>query len=126
MLRVVVQQLQPFLRRVVRRQQFPFTELRINRRKEVFQGHPLLGRHPPRRLNGPFDGTLLRALDNGSQNRAVHKIGPVEHLALSAAKPYRQQAVLLGPLENGLDDLVGQLSADGCLITRTRSEQGGV
>src|SRR5579883_2888989 len=79
LLRMVVQQLEPFLGRIVGRQHLAFAKLRMDRGHDIINGETIGSRSAcgfrshdapaARRLNRPLDRPLLGALDDGSQDR---------------------------------------------------------
>jgi hypothetical protein len=96
--RMMIEELEPFFRRIVGRQHFALSELRVDRTHQIVQGHAAL--LSPTGCNHAIDGPFFRPLNDGSQNRATDQIAPIEDLILSISEPDRQKPILIETRKN--------------------------
>jgi hypothetical protein len=90
---MVIEEFEPFFRRIVWRQHLALPELRVDRSQQIVQDHAAL--LSPTGRNHTIDSPFFRPLNDGSQNRAADQIAPIENLILSISEPDRQKPILI-------------------------------
>ena len=93
LLRMVIEELEPFFRRIVGRQHLTLSELCVDRTHQIVQDHAALLTRAGR--NHAIDGPFFRPLNDRSQNRTADQIAPIENLILPASEPDRQESILI-------------------------------
>ena len=93
LLRMVIEELEPFFRRIIGWQHLALSEFCVNGVHQIVQGHAALV--SPAGRNHAIDRLFLRPLNDRSQDRTADQIASIEDLILSASEPDRQESVLI-------------------------------
>src|SRR5215831_3321983 len=100
----MVQQLEPFFRRIVRWQYLALSIFGADRVQQIGDCDPV-GCSPDCILNRSIDCTLFGPLHDRRQDRTAHEIAPVQDLVLTVPETDGQEPVLVSSFENGLYSL---------------------
>src|SRR5215468_5651700 len=120
---MMVQQLEPFFGRIIRRQYLALSIFGVDRVQQIVDCDPI-GGGLDRTLNCPIDRTLLGPLHNRRKDRTGHEIAAVQDLVLAVPETDGQEPVLVSSFEDGLYSMNNQCFAGcGLIVAVSRNKR---
>src|SRR5207247_1390584 len=107
LLRMVIEELEPFIRRIIGRQHFALQEFCVNGVHQIVQSHAAL--LSPAGRNHAIDRLFLRPLNDRSQDRTADQIASIEDLILSASEPNRQKSILIDARKDRREHMLDEI-----------------